>query len=325
MNENALPKTPRKRGGNGSVKAPIEDRFAVGHDFLLINHDIDDVLFSNVLGCVTEHKKNTKVVVLLITYGGSANVAYRVARFLQAIYEHIVVCVPSVCKSAGTLIAAGAHCIICMGFGEVGPLDVQLSRRDEIWGRRSGLTTRSALADLKSHSFDLFEHFMFTITAKSRGAVSFKLAAEIAGKVTAEMMSNIYAQINPESLGQDFMDLSVATKYCQNLDKNSKNMRPRAVQRLVYEYPSHDFVIDFDEAKELFHNVELPTATIISLLSRRMEVLQPRTGQSGVVEMLILDVEPAEKQSTQTPAEVNHDEQTKPIGGDGGGGPEAQA
>jgi ClpP class serine protease len=111
-NENASQKTPRKRGGNGNAKAPIEDRFAAGHDFLLINHDIDDALFSDVLGRVTEHKKNTKAVVLLITYGGSANVAYRVARFLQTMYEHIVVCVPSVCKSAGTLIAAAiASCV----------------------------------------------------------------------------------------------------------------------------------------------------------------------------------------------------------------------
>jgi hypothetical protein len=65
----------RKRAGNETAKS-IEDRFAKDHDFLVINHDIDDALYSEVLGCVTEHKKNPKVVVLLITYGGSANVAY---------------------------------------------------------------------------------------------------------------------------------------------------------------------------------------------------------------------------------------------------------
>jgi hypothetical protein len=164
MNE---PKIARKRLGNGdprdrsagapgpvSVK-PRPDQFAVDYDFLLINHPVDDGLFSEVLGCVTEHRKNSKVVVFAVTYGGSANVAYRIARFLQTMYERVVVCVPSVCKSAGTLIAAGAHCIIFTPFGEIGPLDVQQSRRDEIFGRRSGLTTRSALADLKSHSFDL--------------------------------------------------------------------------------------------------------------------------------------------------------------------------
>lgn len=272
MNDNALQKTPRKRGGNGNAK-PIEDRFASGHDFLVINHEIDDALFSDVLGCVTEHKKNPKVVVLLITYGGSANVAYRVARFLQTAYDHVVVCVPSVCKSAGTLIAVGTHCVMCMAFGEVGPLDVQLLRRDEIWGRRSGLTTRSALADLKNHSFEFFQHFLIEITARSGGSVSFKLAAEIAGKITSEVLSGIYAQINPEALGQDFMDLKVAEQYCDRLDMHTKNLKPKAIQRLVYGYPSHDFVIDFEEAKELFYNVELPTETIIALLKRRMRDL----------------------------------------------------
>ena len=76
----------------------------------------------------------------------------------------------------------------------------------------------------------------------------------------------IYAQINPEVLGQDFMDLTVAEKYCERLNKSSRNLKPGAIHRLVYEYPTHDFVIDFEEASELFESVEQPTVTLISLL-----------------------------------------------------------
>jgi len=266
MNANASPKTPRKRGGNGDGTPPADDPFATGYDFLLINHDIDDALFADVLTCVTENRKNDKVVVIIVTYGGQANVAYRVGRLLQTMYQEVVAFIPSICKSAGTLIVASANCVICTGFGEIGPLDVQLARRDEIWGRRSGLTSRSALTDLREHTFDLFEHVMFAIIAKSRGSISFRLAAEISAKMTAEVMSSIYAQINPEVLGQDFMDLTVAEKYCERLNKSSRNLKPGAIHRLVYEYPTHDFVIDFEEASELFESVEQPTVTLISLL-----------------------------------------------------------
>jgi hypothetical protein len=62
--------------------------------------------------------------------------------------------------------------------------------------------------------------------------------------MTAEIMSSIYAQINPEAFGQDFMDINVAKKYCERLNKRSGNLKYGAIDRLVYGYPTHDFVID---------------------------------------------------------------------------------
>jgi hypothetical protein len=286
MSKNGSPEPAKDYDGSGHP--PIEDRYATGYDFLLINHDIDSSLFGRVHECVTTKRQNDKVVVLVVTYGGLANVAYRVGRFLQTLYEEVVVFVPSVCKSAGTLLVAAAHRLMILGFGELGPLDVQLFRRDEIWGQRSGLTTRSALQDLKEHTFELFDHFILSIVAKSQGAVSFRLAAEIAAKAAGQMMSSIYAQINPEALGQDFMDLRVAERYCERLNKKSGNIRLGAIHRLVYDYPSHDFVIDFEEAKEIFHNVELPTPAVVSLFNRPVPIMQPRTGVQGIVEMLEL-------------------------------------
>ena len=46
-----------------------------------------------------------KAVLILVTYGGLANVAYRVARYLQTVYdEDVVAFIPVQCKSAGTLL-----------------------------------------------------------------------------------------------------------------------------------------------------------------------------------------------------------------------------
>jgi hypothetical protein len=50
--------------------------------------------------------------------------------------------------------------------------------------------------------------------------------------------------------------MDVAQAYGSRL---SKNLQPSGLNRLIREYPSHDFSIDFDEAKSLFKNVRRPS------------------------------------------------------------------
>jgi hypothetical protein len=114
------------------------------------------------------------------------------------------------------------------------------------------------------------------------------------------------------------MDLNVAKKYCERLNKRSGNLKYGAIDRLVYEYPTHDFVIDFEEAKELFEHVELPTATLIKLMEARMAaVFRPRLRRQGVVEMLTIPGKPEERQGSQREAEEKGNDSTKT--GRGGG------
>jgi hypothetical protein len=178
-------------------------------------------------------------------------------------------------------------------FGELGPLDVQLRQRDEIFGRRSGLITRAAISDLKIHAFELFEHFMLEITDRGQGSISFKTAAEIAASFSGEVMGKIYGQINPDMLGQDFRDLTVATEYCTRLNRKFENIKVNqrdtddtGIKRLVHQYPSHDFVIDFEEAKEIFQRVELPTATLRRVMKAKLiDMVVPHSTASIVVEL----------------------------------------
>jgi hypothetical protein len=204
------------------------------------------------------------------------------------------------CKSAGTLMATGANQIVMGPFGEIGPLDVQLLQRDEISGSRSGLTTRSALDDLKRHSFEIFQHFMLNIVTSSKGAISFKTAADVSTKVSSEVMSTIYSQVNPDALGQDFRDLEVATKYCERLNRRFANLRAGAIKRLVHDYPSHDFVIDAEEAREIFVRLLFPPRSLFDLMkARAQDMLAIRSTKAPLVEMLTLDGEPAAKNVAQ--------------------------
>jgi hypothetical protein len=280
MSESESPKKPQPPDGEETISNP--DKFASGYDFLLVNSSMQGLLYPRVMRSVLGGRKNSKLVLCLITYGGSADVAYRIGRYLQSVYDEITVFIPSMCKSAGTLLATAAHSIVMTPFGELGPLDVQLRQRAEIFGRRSGLITRAAISDLKNHTFELFEHFMLEITG--RGSISFKTAAEIAARTSAEIMGRIYEQINPDLLGQDFRDLNVATEYCERLNGKFENIQvdvhdpeSNGIKRLVHGYPSHDFVIDFEEAKEIFQRVELPSDLLYAILQdERTGTIVPR-------------------------------------------------
>ena len=57
---------------------------------------------------------------MLTTNGGDPNDAYRIARLLQRVSKTFYLCVPRICKSAGTLIALGAHQIQMTMISELG-------------------------------------------------------------------------------------------------------------------------------------------------------------------------------------------------------------
>lgn len=121
---------------------------------------------------------------MLVTFGGDADTAYRIARCLQDHYEKFILYVSGICKSAGTLVAIGAHELVISDHGELGPLDVQMSKKDELWEYQSGLTVMDALTALKDNAFNAFEQFFLDIKRKSGDTITLRTATEIATDMT---------------------------------------------------------------------------------------------------------------------------------------------
>lgn len=199
-----------------------------------------------------QHRKN-KCILFLTTNGGDPDAAYLIAKILRKYYEKISVIICSVCKSAGTLICIGADELYIGDTGELGPLDIQLSKRDEIANLASGLDLLNALNFTQAAVWQSFEQIMITLVARSGGSISTKTAAQIASTISVNLHSPIIAQIDPDRLGEVQRAMQIGEQYGARL--NSGNLRPDALQKLVYDYPAHSFVIDQQEAKELFFNV----------------------------------------------------------------------
>ena len=68
---------------------------------------------------IDKSKKKENALVVLVTTGGDPHAAYKIARYMQTRYDKLTVLVSGECKSAGTLIAVGAHSIAFAPYGEL--------------------------------------------------------------------------------------------------------------------------------------------------------------------------------------------------------------
>ena len=244
------------------VSKAIEELCGSGAiDLLVFNGPIDRIGFDLVIDQTKPPVADT-VMMVLTTLGGDADAAYRIAKLLCRRYKTFQLLVPSYCKSAGTLLALGASEIIMTDTGELGPLDVQIRKRDELLMRESGLEMVQGLQQLTSEAVDAFGK-TFTEVALGTG-LSTRLCADIAAKVVGSLYGNIFQQIDPIRLGSVIRANAIAMHYGKLL--GSKNLKPEALGRLVLEYPSHDFVIDRSQAEQLFNAVREPNQTETKLV-----------------------------------------------------------
>jgi len=202
-------------------------------------------------------RRRQNVLLLLVTEGGDPDAAYRIARCLQFSYPNgkFVCFISGFCKSAGALLALGAHELIFSDHGEIGPIDVQMGKKDELWEWQSGLTVNAAISSLNEQAFQAFESFMVQTKYHLRGGITLRTAADVAAKLTTGLYGQIFQQFDPMHIGESGRSMLVAEKYGQRLDMRSHNLKKGTLSRLITDYPSHGFVIDRDEAAFYFHRV----------------------------------------------------------------------
>jgi hypothetical protein len=238
------------------VKIANEVAEAKDADVILINASMERGTETQFIDACLKVRRRTNAIVLIVTNGGDADVAYRIARCLQQHYTKVTALISGQCKSAGTLLAIGAHELAFSEHGELGPLDVQLRKADDMWANTSGLTVMNAFTALQTRSEEAFEHFALNIKAVTQGSVTFKTAADIATKMTVGLFSHIYQQVEVMHVGEAARAMNIAKEYGQRLDMVTDNLIDGdALSRLIAAYPSHGFVIDAKEAAELFKRV----------------------------------------------------------------------
>lgn len=217
----------------------------------VISRDLHRVLSLEI----EKNKKHSKATVFVNTYGGDPDGAFRIGRCLRHHYKDkgsLRIAVPAWCKSAGTLIAIVADELGIGDFGELGPLDIQVYKGSELQEQSSGLDITEAMGALTEH---IKESFHLVLKETRNLGLSTKLSAEFAAQVSAAIASPLFNQLDPLRFGELQRRTRIAEEYGRRLDGYGSNLKIGALERLIHKYPSHNFVIDRKEAKELFKRV----------------------------------------------------------------------
>ena len=260
---------------NETDAAPtIDERLAQIAGVVADQLDADVILYNGptypegvarLIQCTIERSLRNNVMLILVTPGGDAGAAYQIARWLQNSYKRFILYVSGYCKSAGTLIATGAHEVVMSKYGELGPLDVQMSKRDELAESRSGLVVPDTLDTLQQRALETFVATLLETKRGSGGAVSLKMATEIAISMTTGLFSPIYGQLDPLLIGESARAMNISFAYGTRLLRTGGNIGTESLSFITSGYPSHDFVIDRTEAMELFRSVRDPNVSEIIL------------------------------------------------------------
>ena len=219
---------------------------ALNADVLYVSAPLDRGT-ADQLRKLSRRSEHEDCIVLLTTYGGDADAAYVIARLLDRDRPNgFRAFITGRCKSAGTLLALGAREIVMGSRGELGPLDVQVSEKDEPFRVGSGLELFTTLNTLAQNTFTTFETFLLALIGRTGGQISMKAAAKIATELTVGIMSPISQQIDPLQLGRRERALNIAKAYAERL-----GVSDNVVGALATGYPDHGFVIDLEEARKL--------------------------------------------------------------------------
>jgi len=210
-----------------------------------------------------ESKSFDNLDVVLHSGGGDINSAYQIAQLLHLRAKNVSVIVPIFAKSAATLLTISASEIIMGEIAELGPLDTQVLERQK-GGRKysSALNPFKSLEQLQSFSLETLDYAVKLFINRSSLTVDEAIARAI--EFAASTTSPLYSKLDIEKLGEYSRALSVGKEYGDRLLRRyteigkNDDERSNLLDKLVRGYPSHDYIIDLVEMKDLGFNVRQP-------------------------------------------------------------------
>ena len=233
-----------------------------GHYVILLNGPMDDVVIDNATFLARlVSVENKRLSIILNSLGGSGTATYKMILSMRQYADDIEVFVPRYAKSAATLFCLGADTIYMGKEGELGPLDPQiLDRTGSELRRVSALDTFNGLEQMLQHSLEAFDSTVRFLLR--RAPMDIHQAMEHAKPLFAAIVSPLYQKADLPRLGEAGRYLSEAEEYAframqrwgyKNIDE--ADIR-RTARRLVWGYPSHEFIIDLAEAQDIGLNAK---------------------------------------------------------------------
>ena len=265
-------------------------------------------------------RRRETALLVLVTQGGDPDAAYRIGRAFQFYYRNVICFIPGWCKSAGTLITLAASTLYVGDLGELGPLDIQIPKQDELDEAASGLLIDSTMKTLETTASKMFINILRGIRRDT--GVTTKMAAELSAKMVVGLMGPIFGQVEPMRIGENARAMNITRAYGARLNVVSKSLPDLGnLDFLVSAYPDHGFVIDRKEAKNIYRDVQEPSPAMVTLAGRLgSRALYPPFGRGQGEADYLSTEQPAARKSAQTGVQANVEGASKGKRGESGRG-----
>jgi hypothetical protein len=191
---------------------------------------------------------------VLDTYGGSLDSAFKTVLFLSRFAERIRVFVPRRAKSAGTLIAIGAHELYMSPFAELGPLDTQIVDPRNPTELVSALDCYQSVDYVRAFGLTTLRRTLVALAKEMQTGIPLSDLVNTAEHLSTGSMSSMLAQVRALDFGGWGRTLKIGELYAKSLLTRVGHTPAdagRIAYQLVYGYTHHPFPIDLDEAKRV--------------------------------------------------------------------------
>jgi len=231
----------------------------------------------------SQFPKGSPVAILIESPGGDAACAYKMAKLLINQCGEYVAVVPNYAKSAATLLSLGSSRIILGTFGELGPLDMQVSDAD-VELTTSALNHVQTLERLGAYSKRTLDEATMMLLTRTRKKISTVLpyAIDFTTSLVSPLMNNVdvikYTEMSRIlKVGEEYAIRLLVPKYG---DSEARSI----AEALVSNYPEHGFVIDNMEAASIGLQTELPAGKVAEAFTKILPYLEEVTAYGFVTE-----------------------------------------
>jgi hypothetical protein len=196
-------------------------------------------------------KMKPRVALLIHSGGGIGEPAYRIASLFKRRCGAFTAVVPRIAKSAATLLCLGAETIYLGEEAELGPLDAQYPDFDVEEDWVSALDEVQAVEALEQSAIETAYHVMVYLHERTRKKLNVLMPHAL--HFAAEITKPLFEKIDSISYSRQSRRLQEAQDYAERLirPKVGEEAAKAIAHDLVRNYPTHDFVIDRQEAKQV--------------------------------------------------------------------------
>jgi len=191
---------------------------------------------------------------ILHTFGGSLDSAFKATLFLARFTKRLRVFVPRYAKSAGTLIAIGAHELYMSPFAELGPLDTQIRDPRNPTDRVSALDCYQSVDYVRGFGLTTLTRAFQALAQETRTLIPLSQLVHTSADFSIGSIAPILTQVNALDFGGWGRTLRIGEKYAKVLLSRAGYDQSEAKEiayQLVYGYTHHPFPIDVNEASRI--------------------------------------------------------------------------